>query len=236
MRKHLDATGYATDKGLKPEYLRLYEEIFERFVDKDIRLLELGVGSGGSLLLWRDYFKSGTIVGLDINPVHIEDTTGRIHMYRGRQQDIGLLDRIATEQAPEGFDIIIDDCSHVARFARISFWHLFEKYLKPGGIYAIEDIYTGYWEKWCEGKNYKPATTSILSMDVSRYFPRVMRTIPFKYKLHTHEFGLAGFVKELMDASQQVAARWGGQGPLRTAKISRIIITFNRAILFKSVD
>ena len=64
MSKRIDTTGYDTDKGLRPEYLRLYEECFEPFVDKDIKLLELGVAGGGSLLLWRDYFERGTIVGL----------------------------------------------------------------------------------------------------------------------------------------------------------------------------
>jgi hypothetical protein len=33
---------------------------------------------------------------------------------RGRQEDIALLLRIAANMAPDGFDIIIDDASHVA--------------------------------------------------------------------------------------------------------------------------
>jgi hypothetical protein len=34
------------------------------------------------------------------------------------------LDRIAGERAPDCFDIIIDDASHIAEFTKISFWHL----------------------------------------------------------------------------------------------------------------
>ena len=236
MSKRIDTTGYDTDKGLRPEYLRLYEECFESFAGKDIKLLELGVASGGSILLWRDYFERGTIVGLDINPVQIEDSTGRIHLYRGHQQDVALLDRIAKEQAPEGFDIIIDDCSHIARLTRISFWHLFDKHLKPGGVYAIEDIFTGYWDKCIDGKNYKPATTSMLYLEVLDHFPSIARCNPFKYRIRTHEYGMAGFVKELLDASQGVKARWGRQGPSRSAKISRLIVTFNRAMVLRSPD
>ncbi|GAG88687.1 unnamed protein product, partial [marine sediment metagenome] len=157
MRKRLDAQGYDSDKG---DLFWYYEEYFEPLVDQEIKLLELGVGKGGSLLLWRDYFEKGIIVGLDMNRVHIEDPTGRIHVYQGQQQDIALLDRIAQEMAPEGFDVIIDDCSHIGELTRTSFWHLFDNHLKPGGLYSIEDWCTGYWDVSIDGRQYKPRCQS----------------------------------------------------------------------------
>ncbi|MET0646439.1 MAG: hypothetical protein ABW208_07435, partial [Pyrinomonadaceae bacterium] len=95
----LDASRYDTDKGAHTHYLRNYEEYFRPLLDRDVRLLELGVLKGGSLLLWRDYFERGVIAGLDLNPAHVEDTTGRIRLYQGGQQDTALLDRIARECA-----------------------------------------------------------------------------------------------------------------------------------------
>jgi hypothetical protein len=133
-------------------YLRYYDEWFRSLVDTDVSLLELGVYQGGSLLMWRDYFRRGVIVGLDAEPVALEDRSGRVRLYRGMQQDTALLDRIRREAAPGGFDIIIDDCSHLAEFARISYRHLFDHHLKPGGIYVIEDWVTGYWEHWPDGE------------------------------------------------------------------------------------
>src|SRR5215216_6191664 len=118
----LNASEYDTDKAVHTHYLRNYEEYFRPLLGRDIRLLELGVLKGGSLLLWRDYFERGVIVGLDLNSAQIEDPTGRIRLYQGGQQDTELLDRIARECAPEGFDVIIDDCSHVGELARVSFW------------------------------------------------------------------------------------------------------------------
>ncbi len=59
---------------------------------------------GGSLHLWRDYFERGLIVGLDLQAIKLEDPTGRIRIYEGMQQDRELLDRIARETAPQGFD------------------------------------------------------------------------------------------------------------------------------------
>jgi len=255
MSKRIDTTGYDTDKGLRPEYLRLYEECFEPFVDKDIKLLELGVDRGVSLLLWRDYFEKGIIVGLDINPCHVDDPTGRIRIYQGAQQDTDLLDCIAKEQAPEGFDIIIDDCSHIGELTRISFWHLFENHLKPGGIYAIEDFATGYIDNWIDGRRFRPIhysaydrlrfrtalfIESLLSKRVFHPFPSISKYIRrytlYKRRIHSHDYGMVGFVKELVDASQEVEAKWGGQGLHRCAKIRRVIVTFNRAIVLKSPD
>ncbi|HYY94550.1 MAG TPA: hypothetical protein VE713_08535 [Pyrinomonadaceae bacterium] len=98
-KKRLDASGYDTDKAAHTHYLRNYEEYFRGLVDKEIRLLELGVLKGGSLLLWRDYFARGIVAGLDLNPVEIEDPTGRVRVYTGGQQDTELLDRIAPVRA-----------------------------------------------------------------------------------------------------------------------------------------
>ena len=131
-KKTLDASKYDTDKAAHTHYLRNYEEYFRPLLERDIRLLELGVYHGGSLLLWRDYFARGLVVGLDINPVHIEDPTGRVRVYQGQQQDTELLDRIARETAPEGFDVIIDDCAHVGHLARASFRHLFDRHRRLG--------------------------------------------------------------------------------------------------------
>lgn len=101
MAKKLDASGFDTDKS--ELYLNNYEYYFKHIADEKIRLLELGIDKGGSLLLWRYYFINGIIVGLDINKCKINDPTGRIHTYQGYQQDYELLDRIADEATPEGF-------------------------------------------------------------------------------------------------------------------------------------
>jgi hypothetical protein len=166
----LMATGqYDTDK--EPHYLRAYEEVFGPLREGPVRLLELGVYHGASLRLWRDYFPRGLIVGLDAEAPPLLEDADRIRVYRGLQQDTSMLDRMAGETAPEGFDVVIDDASHVAALTRISFWHLFEHHLRPGGLYAIEDWGTGYWESWSDGRRFHPA----------------------------HQEGMVGFVKELVD-------------------------------------
>ena len=65
------------------------------------------------------------------------------------------MSRVANETAPDGFDIIIDDASHIGEFTKRSFWYLFDHHLKPGGLYVIEDWLTGYVDNWPDGKKLK---------------------------------------------------------------------------------
>ena len=199
----IDAAGYDTDKSRS--YLRNYEKYFSRFTG-NVNLLELGIFHGGSLLLWRDYFPGGVIAGLDINEVKVPDETGRIRVYRGKQQDTALLERIAAECGP--FDIIIDDASHVGEPTKVSFWKLFG-HLKEGGIYVIEDWRVGYWEGWPDGGRYG-AKHSLFQG--SRRFG-------------SHDYGLVGFIKELVDelgADAYTHPSRGSKEPQRMPKFRSI--------------
>lgn len=221
MYKKLSANGYNMDKSAN--YLNNYQKYFHSMVNKEIKLLELGVSKGGSLLLWRDYFKKGIIVGLDSKPVQIDDSTGRIHIYQGFQEDTALLDQICEEITPDGFDVIIDDASHIGELTRISFWHLFDNHLKPGGLYVIEDWRVGYWEKWIDGRRYKPSSgksfikngfRALIDLllnrinNVSKHAQLQLllkkalqkaKNLTYKRKFPSHNFGMVGFVKELVD-------------------------------------
>jgi hypothetical protein len=210
---------YDTDKIENPDYLRNYEEFFGALTGKEIRLLELGIHRGGSLELWRDYFQKGIIVGLDTEPVALHDRSGRIQIYQGAQQDLVLLDRIRKETAPEGFDLIIDDCSHIGVLSRISFWHLFNNHLKSGGIYVIEDWGTGYWDTWVDGVCYRSNSkyysrypyrvasmlTKIQMHEISRririvrWFLAHAKSAVLRGQWHSHDFGMVGMIKELID-------------------------------------
>ena len=253
MYKAIDPKGYGLTKAKVTSLMKNYESFFAPLVGQAISLLELGVHNGASLRFWRDYFENATIVGLDCNPVRIDDSTGMIHVYQGYQQDINLLDRIAREQAPDGFDVIIDDCSHIGRYARISFWHLFQNHLKPGGFYAIEDWRTGYVRSWPDGRHYKPKSRleyplhermlSGLSAYLSRQFPNFpslakIPTFLVSSKIPSHTHGMVGFAKELLDgcALEERAIPRTGTGRYLDYGISYIHISSGLIIILKSRD
>ena len=70
-------------------------------------------------------------------------------------------------QAPGGFDIIIDDASHIGELTKTTFWHLFDHHLKPGGLYAIEDWGTGYLDDFSDGKKIQSEVFDSRSRSVS---------------------------------------------------------------------
>lgn len=252
----LNANEYDTDKKIHTHYLRNYEEYFARLVDKEVRLLELGIYHGGSLLLWRDYFQKGLIVGLDINHVTIKDAGERIRIYQGAQQDTDVLDRIGAETAPEGFDVIIDDCSHIGVLTRASFWHLFENHLKSGGLYVIEDWGTGYWDSWLDGVQYKRGfkgyshplyrlTRVIARAQGNNFFKKVpfmkslltwSKALVLKRQYASHDFGMVGFIKELIDecGMNDITHPQFGISPPRASQFKEMRITHSQALIVKA--
>ena len=201
-------------------YLEYYDKYFRSLANKEINLLELGVDKGDSLKFWRDYFPNGMIIGIDINKVEIDDNSGRIQIYQGSQYDISFLDSVSKKHGK--YDIIIDDASHIGEFTKISFWHLFNNYLKKGGIFVIEDWGTGYYNKFPDGNKFLVKRNSFRSKfqlfvdklikqlenkansrtflnRVKRKLLRTIRMMSLQRKFRSHDYGLVGFVKELID-------------------------------------
>jgi hypothetical protein len=215
---------YDSDK-ISSGYLARYDIFFESWIDKPIKLLELGIHRGGSLLLWHDYFPSGTVTGIDIKlPRNFESREG-IHLYEGSQTDKAFLSHVARQVAPNGFDIIIDDASHLGEFTKVSFWHLFDNHLKPGGLYVIEDWGTGYWSDWPDGKTISHPTKS--TVRVGSRMSNILNKILPKRSLPSHDFGMVGFVKQLIDeqAAPDVTRRSTKGKPTRPSKFYEITIT-----------
>jgi tetratricopeptide (TPR) repeat protein len=126
------------------DVLAPYEEAFAPFSTAHVAVLVLGSQSGRALLHWRSFFKHGTIVGVDPQPVSLDDRAGRVRSYVGKQDDLGFLDHISSEAGPDGFDIVIDDGPYRDDSTRRTFDHVFEHHVKPGGVYLIEDWRSGY--------------------------------------------------------------------------------------------
>ncbi|EQD84822.1 demethylmacrocin O-methyltransferase [Saccharopolyspora erythraea NRRL 2338] len=146
------AIRYGTDKwGGLHWYTPHYERHFADLRDEPVRLLEIGIGGydvdgfgGGSLKMWKRYFRRGLVHGLDIYDKSFLDGT-RIRTLRGDQNDPAYLTAIAEEMGP--FDIVVDDGSHVGEHQLTSFHALFP-HIRPGGFYVIEDLHTSYWPEY----------------------------------------------------------------------------------------
>jgi len=138
---------YETDKGEESHsfkgfsHLDVYARCLSHLRNRSINLLEIGVLRGESLRMWKRYFPSSNIYGLDIDPDTKQFEENRISITIGSQADEVVLEGLS--QRAGGFDIIIDDGSHVNKHMIKSFDCLF-KHLKKGGVYIIEDLRCSY--------------------------------------------------------------------------------------------
>ena len=171
-------------------YFDVYSRYFERYRDRPIRMLEIGVFRGGSLRMWKEYFHpDSTIVGIDIDKscaAH-EIADRNVFVRIGSQADPNFLAEVHGEFGP--FDIILDDGSHKTHHQIISFGALFKTALKDGGCYMVEDMHTNYWLKHVDS----PETF----IDVSKQMVDMLHEPYFDRKETHFRLGHADALKEL---------------------------------------
>ena len=136
-------------------YFAIYQSVLGPWRGSSLRILEIGVYRGSSLLMWREYFThpETVIVGIDIDPDCLEfDAPERgVHVHIGSQTDRTFLAQMVLRYGP--FDVIIDDGSHHSSHIITSFNHLFLTGLKDPGIYLVEDLHANYWRPWRDSAN-----------------------------------------------------------------------------------
>ncbi len=134
-------------------YFPIYESHFKRFVNRDVVILEIGCGQGGSLQLWKRYLgPHARIIGIDINPDCTAFEEDQISIRIGDQSDKTFLAKLVEEFGP--FDIVLDDGSHVMSHIKASFEELYPHIVR-NGIYLVEDLHTAYWDEYGGGLRRK---------------------------------------------------------------------------------
>jgi hypothetical protein len=240
LTRHLHTRGWlrlpdnrAIGHAVKPlPYLPIYEELLAPLRRRAFTLLELGVWGGHSLEMWRDAFPRATILGIDLLPPDIA-LGHRVHIIRGDQTDAALMQGTREEFAPKGFDVIIDDASHIGITTARSLQILYPNHLRPGGLYCIEDWGTGYMPDWHDGGAFaEPLDLRQLDSTQVPMIDGVNAPIP----MPSHDSGVVGLVKRLIDHTAADAVRsqnesvretlaiesmsvWNGVVALRKAKV-----------------
>jgi hypothetical protein len=209
----------ADDKNRKGwTYFKSYARLLENRRGDTLRVLELGVASGASLLSWRDYLPRATVVGIDIiDPPKRVLGQERVHVLQGSQDDPALLDRAAAV-AGGPFDLIIDDASHIGYLTKRSLHYLFLRWLVPGGWYVIEDFGTGYLGAYPDGRDFAA--------------PDCNDAVPGATEFRSSQNGMVGVVKQLVDLLMQELMT----GVRSHLSIERLIIETNIVFIEKSTQ
>jgi hypothetical protein len=191
------------DVAVKPEpYLSIYEQLLGPLRNEAFTMLELGVWKGDSLEMWRDAFPRATIVGVDLQPPPLE-LGPRVHIVRGDQTDRELMARVRSLHAPKGFDLIIDDASHIGAVTARSLQVLYADHLRPGGLYCIEDWGTGYLTDWPDGGPLvQRLETAALDAPSAGQGQNGDAVLP------SHALGMVGLAKRLIDHAARKTIAW----------------------------
>ena len=127
------ALKHGTDKA-QHGYCPHYEMLIGHLHLLPIIMLEIGVASGDSIRMWREWMPKATIYGMDISdPTPIEGAT----ILQGNQNNTDDLDRVAREIGR--FQFVVDDAGHNREEQKVCQAFTFER-LVSGGWYVIEDL------------------------------------------------------------------------------------------------
>jgi hypothetical protein len=120
-------------------YFDIYHRHFERFRHQSVVVAEVGVYSGGSLLMWRAYFGAqAEIHGIDIEPACRVYAGPHTTIHTGDQADRAFWRRFRA--AVPRLDILIDDGGHLPEQQMVTLEEVLP-HLAPGGVYLCEDIH-----------------------------------------------------------------------------------------------
>lgn len=121
-------------------YFEAYHRHFQKFVGKEVHILEIGVFSGGSMAMWKNYFGPNCrVYGVDIREECKSYEADSIKILIGDQGNRQFWKSVR-EQVPR-LDIVVDDGSHFTEHQIVSVEEMLP-HLHPGGVYMVEDTYS----------------------------------------------------------------------------------------------
>ena len=123
-------------------YFPIYEKLFSRFKGKKITFVEIGVLSGGSLFMWRDFFgPKARIIGIDLNPSAKKWEAEGFEIFIGSQSDENFWDNFIDKVGM--VDVILDDGGHSYDQQIITTEKMLDN-IRDNGILIVEDTHTSY--------------------------------------------------------------------------------------------
>jgi len=125
------------DKGTAHTYIPEYARLLEPH-RKNGSILEIGIMKGHSIRMWREYFETGDVYGVDIQ-LHPEAND----LISASGINVLLCDAtnesLTNQLGDKTFDVILDDGSHLIEH-QVNSFKLLKSRINKNGIYLIEDI------------------------------------------------------------------------------------------------
>jgi hypothetical protein len=137
-----------SDKGTLHDYINgYYDSEFSPKKNDSIRIIEIGVGYGHSMYLWRHFFTNAQIIGLEANANYLSNSVHNdcTRWINGEDPSITIKlcdaydDECINQFKDNEFDYIIDDGPHTLE-SQIIFIEKYISKVKTNGKLIVEDI------------------------------------------------------------------------------------------------
>lgn len=123
-------------------YFEIYENCLNKFVGKSITIVEVGIGNGGSLFMWRKFLgKKAKIIGIELNPEAKKFEKYGFEIFVGDQSDPTFWKKFYKKKGK--IDILIDDGGHTNLQQITTLMESIEN-INKGGVILIEDTHTSF--------------------------------------------------------------------------------------------
>ena len=171
------------------KYFDIYDQLFEKFINKKITIIEIGILNGGSLFMWRKYFgKKARIIGVDLNPkTKLLEKYG-FEIFNGDQSNKKFWEKLFKKIGK--VDIIIDDGGHTNEQQSLTTVYTVPN-INNGGMLVIEDTHASYQKKFKNPNKYSFINFSKKIIDDINYtYPNLGK---FKYSLNKFIYAIEYF-------------------------------------------
>ncbi len=128
-----------TDKNTIHSYLPVYEDIMNNLIKYkktgNLKICEVGVQRGGSILGWLAAYPESKVYGIDIDNPMTPIQNERFTFFKEDAYSIDFVEKLKGHS----FDMLIDDGSHKPEHI-LFFAEHYPQFISEGGICIIEDI------------------------------------------------------------------------------------------------
>ena len=123
-------------------YFEIYETSLKKFINKKVTLVEIGIGNGGSLFMWKKFLgNKAKIIGIDLNPDAKKFEKFGFKIFIGDQADPNFWKKFYSKNGK--IDILIDDGGHTNLQQITALMESIEN-IKNDGLIIIEDTHTSF--------------------------------------------------------------------------------------------
>lgn len=148
-------------------YFEIYEELFSSYVGKKITFVEIGVLSGGSLFMWKEFFgEQARIIGVELNPVAKKWEKHGFEIFIGDQGSSTFWEDFFEKIG--NVDVILDDGSHTYQDQIVTLKECIP-FINNGGKMVTEDVHSSYQKKYGYPTKYNFINFTKLLVDEINY-------------------------------------------------------------------